>query len=342
MKNASAATEAILSSGVYYVAELWDIQLAGSGTTYHFTDGEVPLNNVTLYVPGGTLGPFNYQTGLTIVRDNITQKAGLESGSVKVSFIPQGDSPFSPITFGGYPLQQAARYGFLDGATVTMSKFFTNPPQYTGGQIDTSPGAVGYFKGTLQAIDIDRFFVDVTIEDYLSLLGNQQMPKNLFSVGCFHQVYDAGCTLLKASFTVSGTISTVGDSAHFTTNLTQADHYFELGVMTMTSGPANGQSANVSSYVNASGAISIVNPFSAAPLAGNTFTIYPGCDRQQGTCTTKFSNLAHFAGEGYMPVPETILDGGTDNPPKQNAGSQAGQLIGSRPSGRYVYGKYNY
>src|SRR6185437_5601995 len=119
----------------------------------------------------------------------------------------------------------------------------------------------------------------------------------------------------------------------FTTNLTQADHYFELGVMTMTSGPANGQSANVSSYVNASGAISIVNPFSATPVAGNTFTVYPGCDRRQSTCTTIFSNLAHFAGEGYMPVPETILDGGTDNPPKQNAGSQAGQLIGSQTSG---------
>lgn len=342
MKNCSAATQSIISTGSYYYAELWDISLAGSGTTYHFTDGDAPLSNVTIYVPGGTLGPFNYQTGMTFLRQNITQKAGLESGSVKVTMIPQGDSPFSPVLFGGYLLQEAARYGFLDGATVTMSKFFANDPTYTNGQIQTSQGAMGFFKGTMQAIDFDRFFIDVTIEDYLSLLGQQQMPKNLFGVGCFHQVYDAGCTLLASAFTVTGTLSTVGDNSHFTTNLTQADHYFELGVMTMTGGAANGQSANVSTYVNASGAISIVNPFSVAPSPGDTFKVYPGCDRQQATCTTKFSNLPHFGGVPYMPVPETIIDGGTDNPPRQTPGAQAGQLIGSQTSGKGVYGKYNY
>lgn len=341
MKNCSATTQTILASGQYYYATLWDITLP-TGQAYHFTSGEVPLTNVTIYVPGGTVGPFNYQTGLTIVRDNLTQKSGTEAGSVKVAIIPQADSPFSPVTIGGYDIQQAARYGFLQGAVVRMSKFFALPPIATGGQLQTSQGAMGYFLGSVQQIEVDRFFVDVTIEDYLSLLGTQQMPKNLFAVGCFHQVYDAGCTLLKSSFTVSGTISTVGDNAHFTTNLTQADGYFNLGSITMTSGPASGQSANVSSYLHASGALGLVIPFAATPAVGNTFSIYPGCDRQQATCSGKFSNLAHFGGVPYMPVPETILDGGTDNPPQQTPGAQAGQIIGSAAGGRQYANPYKY
>jgi hypothetical protein len=338
VKNSSAATQAILAGGQYILYCLYNVTLA-SGQTYFFTDGEVPLNGVTLYVPGGTIGPFNYQTGLTLARDTVTMKAGTESGSMKLAMIPQADSPFSTL-IAGYPIMQAARYGFLDGATVLMSKCFLLPPAATGGQLDVSPGAMGYFLGTMQGIDVDRFFVDVTIEDYLSLLGAQQMPAPLFQVGCFHQVYDAGCGLLRAIFTVSGTISTAGDAAHFTTNLTQADDYFGLGNMTMTSGAAIGQSVNVASYKNASGAISVVNPFSVAPSPGDTFTAYPGCDRQQATCTTKFSNLKRFGGVGYMPVPETILDGGTDNPPLQTRGAQAGQIIGSSASAKQTYGGY--
>lgn len=339
MKSCSAATQAILATGQYYKCELWDITLI-NGSTFHFTSGDVPLSGVTIYVPGGTLGPFSYQTGLIIVRETINQKAGTEAGSVKVALIPQGDSPFSPVLLAGYPLMQSARYGFLDGATIRMSKFFANPPAVTGGQLQVSQGAMGYFQGTIQAVEVDRFFIDVTIEDYLSLLGAQQMPKNLFAVGCFHQVYDAGCAILASSFTSTGTLSTVGDASHFTTSLTQADGYFGLGVITMTSGAANGQSAHVASYKNASGAIAIANPFSAAPAPGDAFSIYPGCDRQQGTCTTKFSNLAHFSGVPYMPVPETLLDGGTSNTQARSPGQQGGQFIGSNPSSRYNYGTY--
>lgn len=345
MKNASTATKAILATGNYLQYTLWDITLK-TGQVYHYTSGDVPLNGVTIYVPGGTVGPFNYQTGMNIVRDSVSQKAGTESGSVKAAFIPQGDSPYSSL-IAGYPIQQAARYGFLDDATVLMSECFLVPPQYTGGQLDLSPGAAGFFLGTIQGLDVDRFFVDVTVEDYLSLMGIQQMPKNLESVGCFHQVYDPGCGLIAANFTVSGSISTAGDGAHFTTSLTQVDDYFDLGVFTMTSGAASGQSTNVSSYKNASGAFALTNPFSVVPSPGDTFNTYPGCTRMQGYCANSnasisppFNNLARFGGIPYMPDPKTIIDGGTNSPPLQTPGALAGQIVGSGASSRNPYGGY--
>lgn len=339
-KTCSAATQAIIASRQYGLYLLLDVTLT-NGQVYRWTSGEVPLNNVTLYYNGSTFGPFNYATGMNIVRDSITQKNGLEAGSAKLALIPQGDAFGGPPLVNGYSLMQAARYGFIRGATVLISKFFFNLPQYTGGQIDTSPGAMGYFLGTIQGVEADRFYVDVTIEDYLSLMGIQQMPRNLFAVGCFHQVYDAGCTLQKSAFTVSGTISSATDGAHFNTSLTQADGYFGLGVMTMTGGAASGQTAAVQSYKHASGAIVLVTPFSVVPAPGDPFNIYPGCDRQQATCTAKFNNLPHFGGFPYVPVPETILDGGVDNVLAQTPGGQAGQIIGSQPTGRNVGGNYH-
>lgn len=338
MKNASSATLAILAAGQYLLAELYDITLR-TGQVYRFTSFQVPLT-AAIY-PSGT--KYTYGTGLTIERETITQKTGTEAANLELKITPQPDSPYAPVLINGYPIIQAARYGMLDGATVQHSKLFMNLPASGNGALDTSPGAVSWFVGTVQDVQADRFTLDIKVDDYLAYLANQQMPRQLFGVGCFHQVYDTGCTLLKSAFTVSGSVTAVTDGAHFSTGLAQADDYFDLGVLTFTSGVNNGLTANVASYKNASGAMVLRFPFPKAPAVGDTFTVYPGCDLQQATCTNKFNNLAHFGGQPYIPVPETVIDGGTTNVQQQSAGAQAGQLIGSQPSGRTVRGNtYKY
>lgn len=342
LKSASAATLAILAGGQFLRADLYDITLT-TGQAYRFTSFQIPLSAAIF--PSVTLNA--YLTGLTIVRDTITQKVGLEAGSMKLTISPQSDSPNAPVLIAGYPILAAARYGFLAGAKVQLSKLFMNLPA-AGHQIDTSPSAVGWFLGTIQAIEADRMSLVLTIDDSLAYLGTQQMPKNLWQVGCLYQVYDAGCTLLKSAFTVSGTIASAGDAAHFTSNLTQVDDYFKLGVITFTSGVNNGFQANVQSYKHTGGAIATAFPFPKLPGVGDTFTIYPGCDLQQSTCSNTnsaigpaFNNLAHFSGQPYIPVPETMLDGGTQNPPQQTPGAQAGQVIGSQASGKFFAGPFS-
>ena len=331
MKQASTATLDLLQSRQYLLAELYDITLV-TGQVYHYTSFQVPL--VAAVYPSATANL--YGTGLVIKRGSITQKEGLEAGSMKLALSQQDDAPSGTVLIAGYPILQAARYGFLDGATVLFSKLFMAMPTSPLAALDTSPGAVGWFQGTVQEIEFDRMVLDLTVDDALAYLGQQQLPRQLFGAGCFHQVYDAGCTLLAANFTSTGTIASVGDAAHFTSNLTQADDYFDLGVVTFTSGVNNGQSANVSSYKNASGAIATNFPFPSKPAVGDTFNIYPGCDLQQSTCSAKFNNLAHFSGQPYIPVPETVLDGGTSNPPVQPQGRQPGNLVGSNSGGRFL------
>ena len=339
VKNASAATLALLSGGQYLVGQCYEITLS-TGQIYYFTDFQTALNNVMVYLPlGTTAGPFNFGTGLTIDRDTITQAAGVKAGNMRLKITPQWDSPNAPILINGYPLLQAVRLGFFDSATIRMSKIFLAYPA-AGAQLDTSPGAVGWFMGVVQEAQAGRFSADLSVDDALALLGNQQMPRQLYGVGCWHQVYDAGCTLLKSSFTTSAHVTAVTDGAHFQTSLTQADDFFDLGVITFTSGVNSGLSAKVNHYLNASGAIVAQYPFPTPPAISDTFSIYPGCDLQQATCTTKFSNLAHFGGMPYVPDPSTIVDGETSAPPHQPKGSQAGVIVSSAPSAQQTYGTF--
>lgn len=335
MKAASAGTLATLSSGLALRADLYDITLT-TGQVYRFTNFQQALS-AAIY-PSGTA--HTYGTGLTIKRDTITQKAGVDAGSMKLTVTPQADSPSAPVLIAGYPFLVACRMGLLDASLVQLSKLFMPPPSSTGA-IDTSNGAVGWFLGSALDINVTRFSAELGVSDFLAYMGTQQMPRNVWRTGCGHQVYDAGCTLLKGSFTVSGSITSATDGSHFNTNLTQADHYFELGVITFTSGANNGLQATVSSFLHGSGAIVTRYPLPNVPTGGDTFNIYPGCDLTQATCTTKFSNLAHFSGTPYIPVPETMLDGGVNAPPAQQQGGQAGSVIGSQPSGRSTRGKYN-
>jgi uncharacterized phage protein (TIGR02218 family) len=67
----------------------------------------------------------------------------------------------------------------------------------------------------------------------------------------------------------------------------------------------------VKTYTNSAGVKTIVPAFAfsvgsstqTAPANGDTFNIYPGCDKKQATCSTKFANLTHFRGFPYIPRP---------------------------------------
>jgi Uncharacterized conserved protein (DUF2163)/Phage conserved hypothetical protein BR0599 len=340
MRPSNTLIQSILSSGKIGLVELYDITLS-TGQTYHFTGGDLPLSGITVLTPQGSIGPFNYASGFIIVRGKVSQKIGVEAGQLDVTFAPQLDYTGGPPLIAGYPIQQAARYGFLNGARFSYNELYLNPA------IGANTSAVGFFSGTIQETHADRLAAYFTVEDLLAYLGNQQMPRPLFGTGCFHTVYDQGCTLLKSNFTVAGTVTSVGDAAHFVASgMSQPTGYFKLGQLTFTSGANSGVSGPVNSFTHP-GAFAMGFPFPVAPSIGDTFTVYPGCDLQQATCSNNnsavgpaFNNLAHFGGEPYTPQPLTLLDGGTDNPPAQVPGATAGTVIGSQPSGKSGYGPY--
>lgn len=341
MRPSNTLIQQILSSGRIGLIELYDITLA-SGQTYHFTSSDAVPPSVSVLTPQGTVGPFTYAEGFIIERGKLTQKTGVEAGHLEVVMAPQLDFPGGPPTIAGYPIQQAARYGFLDGARFNYNELYINP------LIGVNTIAVGFFSGTIQDIQADRLAVHLVIEDFLAYLGNQQMPRPLFSTGCWHTLYDPGCTLLRSAFTVSGTVTSVGDAAHFVASaMAQPAGYFKLGGVTFTSGVNNGVAGPINSF-GAGGAFAMGFPFPKLPGVGDTFTAWPGCDLQEATCQNNnsavgpaFNNGAHFAAAPFTPQPMTVLDVGTDNPPAQTPGATAGTIIGSQPTGQKGgYGPY--
>lgn len=334
MKAASAAALAIISSGNVLRADVYSITLS-TGATSYFTSYESSIT--TAIFPSAILN--TYLKGWTIKRGATTQSVGLDAQELDLTISPKWDNSGGPPLIAGYTLMQAARLGILDNAKVSYAKMFLSIPVGIA-PLDTSPKGVAFFQGVVSDIDVGRFSVQLKISSNILVLSQVQMPRNLWQAGCVHTVYNAGCAILKSSFTSSGTVGTVTNSSLFNTNLTQADDYFDLGVITFTSGLNNGFQTTVKSFLHTSGVVQTMLPFPSSVVAGDTFTIYPGCDRLQGTCVAKFSNLIHFKATPYVPVPETLYDGGTSNPSSQNGGNgsvgQLGNISGSQIGGNIL------
>ena len=313
----NSAAGLVLASGQFHVATLYRFDLVQpSAASFFFTTWDVTL----------TVGDHTYLTNLHIQRGPVTQKAGVEVQTLDLDVTPQSDG--DAITIGGVPFLQAVRLGYLDGCRVTMSKLFMAMPG------DLSAAPVPWFQGRVGTAECGRFSARVTVDSDVALL-NVAMPRNLIQTGCAYRLFDAGCALNPATYQVAGAVvSVAGDAASMTTDLSAASNWFTLGRVAFTSGALNGLSFAVKTHLNASGAITLMSAPPLPPAPGDTFHIWPGCDKTRNTCETKFSNLAHFRGFPYVPIPE-VMYGGTvlrskNSPP---GGQGKHHTTGARGSG---------
>jgi hypothetical protein len=329
VKPASAAALAILSGGMSIRADLYAITLT-SGASYYFTSFDQALT-AAIYP---SVAQNTYQMGYVIMRGSTEQKVGLDSQELELKIYPRPDNPGGAPLIAGYSILQAGRLGILDNAIITYAKLFMNKPAY-GANLDTSPGAIGWFQGLVSDLSADRAMTTIKLSANIITLNQVQMPKNLYQATCSHTVYDAGCTLLKASFTKTGAVTGTPSTFSFASNMgaAYALGYFSLGVLTFTSGANKSFSATVKSYDGA-GNFALQIPMPAPIAAGDTYSVYPGCSRLMNVCSGKFNNLAHFKGMPFIPVPETLYDGGTAGLTQQ--GPLTNKPIGSGPGGRLL------
>lgn len=296
MKTISPALLAQLfpTSGVppqMYVADLYKFDLVDD-TSLYYTSGD---QNITFngheYISGHQSGgPFFDTTDNKAVAHF---KIGVEVDTVLFDVIPY------LAQIDGEGLLIACKNGLFDGAQVTISRAF----MATWGNV--SNGVVQWFYGRVSEIDFGRNLLTFNCSSHLELL-NQPMPRNLYQAGCLNTLYDSACTLNKASFAVSGSVTSGSSNYQIKATIAHASGYFNLGSMVFTSGVNNGVSRSVKTWVSGSpGTISLSEPFPQNPSAGDTFTIYPGCDKTQSTCTNTFSNFANFRGFPYIPSAET-------------------------------------
>jgi len=81
--------------------------------------------------------------------------------------------------------------------------------------------------------------------------------------------------------------------------------WFNDGIITFTSGAMDGLSVEIKSWDGLT--LNTFLPMQFQPLAGDTFTIEPGCDHTKNDCYGKFNNIINFRGEPDIPGMDLIL-----------------------------------
>jgi hypothetical protein len=319
----------LLASGQYLQLDLYKFSFV-TGSVLTVTDADFPV----------TVGSTVYQGGLIFNRGKITQTNDLSVQSMDLTVSPQFDYPAGVPTVSGVPFLAAVRSLFFDAATVTYYRcYLPIPSGYWAPDFVTYP-PIPWFTGIVSDASAGRQSAKLSISNTLELL-NVQMPRNLVQTGCLHVLFDAGCGLSKAAFTIAGAVvAGTNGVLSFNTNLTQVDNYFSLGTITFTSGALSGQARTVRASVNSGGKVTVFMPYGSAPAVGDTFNIVPGCDKLQSTCSNNnpaigpaYNNLLRFRGYPNVPVPETPYTGGQLGGVTPGAAQQGGSSIVGSPGG---------
>lgn len=284
MKSTSPELEELLNSGrPFFKADLY---------TWTFSDGTV-LRTTNADIQLSFSGNTFPSCAPSVERTKVKLKVGVEVDSINITIKPRSIDRVSGLSW-----QAAARLGYLDGATVLVETAY----------LETWPTVVGtlhVFQGLVSDAYPERTQAKLTVKSDLELLA-QPFPRNVYQSTCLRTVYDSGCGVNKASFTATGTVaaSPAPTLTSFKTGNAQAAGYFDQGVITFTSGANAGLKRTVKSYDPATG-FTFALPLPQPPAAGDTISVFAGCDRTLATCRSKFSNAGKFRGFPWIPNPET-------------------------------------
>lgn len=295
MKPVSPELLALMASRQFYAADLYTISLVG-GPTLYYCGGDQSLSaNGNLYTAGGQIGPYFDR------KDNkakVTQTVGVQADTLVVDVIP------GSATVLGAPFLEAVRNGTFDAAEFMLERVYM--PTYG----DTRRGTIRWFVGRVAEIDAGRSVATFSVNSHKELL-NLQMPRNLYQAGCVNSLGDPSCGVNLASYSTSGTIQ-AGSSDHTLLAAISGSFgagTFDQGSMTFTSGALAGYTAGIKSVAFGSpSAIYLMGYLPDAPSAGDSFTIYYGCDKSlDSNGCPKFSNQARFRGFPFVPQPSTAV-----------------------------------
>lgn len=125
------------------------------------------------------------------------------------------------------------------------------------------------------------------------------------------------------NFLYSGTVSSISNDNKAITSLDitristgnsprQEDDFFNLGLLTFTSGNSSGLSSTVKDYTDLEGLnhglIELSQKMYYPIQIGDAFKIYPGCDKGIDRCRNIFNNFPQFRGYGvHSPSRDTII-----------------------------------
>lgn len=243
----------------------------------------------TTHVEDLVISGLTYKSSAAFTGSDLESKAGLSSDNIDL------EGYFAAVASDGIT-EDDIRIGAYSDAVV---EFFTI--DYTA----PTSGMIKRLNGQMGRITTNEtgFRAEILTDTYRL----QQTIGELFSKTCRADLGDTRCTVNLASFTVSGTITGVTDDRIFAdSSRTEADDWFQHGLLTWTSGNNVGRSMEVMGYTLATGTFVLFSQMPYEVQVGDDYDVHAGCDRTLAQCRDKFVNLPNMRAEPYIPN-ETIL-----------------------------------
>lgn len=297
--------------GGLHVARLYTITMAGGGQL-RFTDADFDIkgNANSLLVHG-----FTYASGGVRVdqKDSKTQahfKIGTDTDSWTLVVMPRPVDLVTGTTFpdliGNMPFLMAASGGSLDAADFQVDEaYFSAVPRWPIPPAGAVPvGCRTIFAGTVAEVDTTNAVAVLTVNDYRALL-TLQMPRHFYQAQCRHRLFDAGCQLAAGAFAINGSVSVGSTKAVIVSQglaRPQGSGTYTLGRIVFNSGANASFQRTIRSWDGAF-TLALLNPLPFPVAAGDSFTIYPGCNKLFATCQA-FGNDLNFGGQPFIPPPE--------------------------------------
>lgn len=276
--HTQAEFDALLASGEFAVAEAYTLRLV-NGVTLAYTDAQYDF-----IVPpvDGSLMQQTYVAGDVLVKAkgfSISNGTDTSSGdptiSIKVdeqtvTFTPNAN-PDAPSTIQGVDWLVAVGRRVFSGGVFQRDRWFAADARFKD-----PVGGVPVFYGYMGAVDqLTRTQAVVKVKGDPVLL-NKQMPCNLYQPNCQYTVYSSPCGAVKASFAVHDVVG-ASPSRSFIP-WASATAQYTSGEIFFDNGPNTGEIRTIRK-ADATG-LWLAYPLPYLPIAGDEFTAYPGCNRQ--------------------------------------------------------------
>lgn len=287
----SDALMALLGGGGFARADLYTITPVGQLPT-RWTSADIDIA-----VDGQTYAA----TGAHFDRGRLKLARGLEVDTLDLSIAVD---PAREPAINGVPLRQAAQKGLLDASGVALDWCYLAswaPPLAVAGVLNR-------FSGRAGAIEVTRTGIRMTVNSWLVLL-DVKVPRQVYASGCRFTLGDGQCGVELAGHDAEGVAAAGCTAMNIPCQVDGADGAWDGGWVAFTSGACRGVGRAVRSFQ--AGVLYLTGPLPWAPLEGDSFTVYPGCDKvlpgssNGASCAARFDNQARFGGMPFIPVPET-------------------------------------
>ena len=276
MKAVSVALKAHLAQEVTTLATLWKITRTDS-IVFGFTDHteDITYSAVTYEAATGYV-PSAVKTSAGMNVDNLEVQAFLNSASMTEADLMAGLWDYADI--------EIVRVNYAD---LTMGHEWIR-------------------KGKIGNVKTGRTNFTAELRGMMQPL--QQNIGRVYGVSCDADLGDTRCGVTIASYTVTGIVTTATNNKTFTdTSRTQADGYYDGGLLTWTSGLNNTYQMEVKTFL--SDVFTLQQSMPNAIQVGDTYSVYTGCDKSVATCNTKFSNVVNFRGFPHIPGRDRMISG---------------------------------